>query len=76
MVAMLGKTLYYLELHLALFSLAISTNHRLRRNPLASAGQPPSLQLVATCGAKSPSLLYHSSYAYLRYLAYSNKLYL
>jgi hypothetical protein len=31
MVAMLGKTLHYLELHTALFSSAISTDHRLQR---------------------------------------------
>ena len=43
MVAMLGKTLRYLKLHLLLFSSAISTNHRLQRKGVAGAGRPPSL---------------------------------
>ena len=43
MVAMLGKTLHYSELHTALSSSAISTNHRLRRKLMAGAGRPSSL---------------------------------
>jgi hypothetical protein len=42
-----GKTLHYPELRTALFSSAISTNHRLLRNPLAGAGRPSSLLVVA-----------------------------
>jgi len=45
LVAMLGKTPHYLELHTVFFSSfssAISTDHRLRRKAMAEAGWPPS----------------------------------
>ncbi|KAF1968543.1 hypothetical protein BU23DRAFT_261275 [Bimuria novae-zelandiae CBS 107.79] len=48
MVAMLGKTLHYSELHTALSSSAISTNHRLRRKGIARSGRASSLLAVAT----------------------------
>ena len=47
MVAMLGKTLYYLELHIALSLSAIYTNHRLRRKIMARAARPPSLLVLS-----------------------------
>jgi hypothetical protein len=43
MVAMLGKTLHYSELHTALSSSAICTKHRLRRKGVAGVGRPSSL---------------------------------
>jgi len=46
MVAILGKTLYYLELLTALFSLTISIYHFFSRKPVAGVGRPPSLYIV------------------------------
>ncbi|PVH91407.1 hypothetical protein DM02DRAFT_343866 [Periconia macrospinosa] len=42
MVAMLGKTLHYSELHTPLSSSTISTNYRLRRKIRAGTGRPSS----------------------------------
>jgi hypothetical protein len=43
MAAMFGKILHHSELHTALFSSAIFTDHRLRRKAMARAARPSSL---------------------------------
>jgi len=56
-MAMLGKTLHYLELHAVLFSSAISTNYRLWYKVRARAGLMVAILAIA-CYFTSVSMHY------------------